>query len=233
MATGQEEVRFATALLSDREVRVPATAFDLDGFRRWVQSDSCDERSRCSFMAGEVFVEISPEEIESHNKPKNYIGYGLTHWVNQHEFGKVLADGALLVNEAASLSTEPDIMFCSWDRLRSGQVRYAEAVKGSNRFVEVHGSPDIVVEIVSASSVRKDTERLHELYYRADVAEYWLIDARGEEVQFHLFGRGHSQWAPTPADRDGFVASQVLGGSFAIERDLNPVGGYRYTLASK
>lgn len=233
MATDQEEVRFATAMLSDREVRVPATAFDLDGFRRWVQSDSCDERSRCSFIAGEVFVEMSPEEIESHNKPKSYVGYGLTHWVTQHDLGEVLADGALLVNEAANLSTEPDMMFCSWDRLRRGQVRYSEAVAGSNRYVEVHGSPDLVVEIVSESSVRKDTERLHELYYLADVAEYWLVDARGENVRFRLFTRGDSQWIPTPADFDGFLLSQVLRGSFAIERDRNPVGGYRYTLLSK
>lgn len=233
MSTVHKEVRFATAMLTGREVRVPVSAFDLGGFRQWVQSESCDDRSRYSFLDGEVFVEMSPEEIESHNKPKNYIGYGLTHWVIQHNLGEVLADGALLVNEAANLSTEPDVMFCSWNRLRAGKVRYSEAVAGSNRFVEVYGSPDLVVEIVSESSVRKDAEKLHQLYFHADVGEYWLIDARGAEIQFNVFTRGDDEWVATSVDSEGLLASMILGGSFSIDRDINPVGGYRYTLVCK
>lgn len=47
----------------------------------------------------------------------------------------------------AQIANEPDMMFCSWNRLLSGQIRYAERIEGSGRLVEVIGAPDLVVEI--------------------------------------------------------------------------------------
>ena len=40
--------------------------------------------------------------------------------------------------------------------------------------------PDVVLEIVSESSVEKDYERLPELYGRAGVSEFWRADVRRE-----------------------------------------------------
>ena len=145
----------------------------------------------------------------------------------------MLADGALLVNENASLSTEPDLMFCSWESLESGRVRYVEAVEGSERYVEVVGSPDLVVEIVSRSSVYKDTQALPPLYFAAGVSEYWLIDARGAEIDFRLKVRGDAGWNDTESDSEGYYQSNVLGGRFRLGRELNRVGGFRYELFSK
>jgi Uma2 family endonuclease len=221
------------ALVLDEDVRVPSDIFDLAGFRRWVHSDEFPDRGRFSFLAGEVNIDMSPEEIQSHNRLKNDLGYGLTDWTRQRDIGEMLADRALLVNEEANLSTEPDLMFCSWESLRSGRVRYVEWVEGSNRFVEVLGSPDLVVEIISQTSVRKDTVRLPPLYFAANVLEYWLIDARGIEMDFQILARGDSDWMAVVPDDKGYRRSDVLKGSFQLTRDRNPVGGSRYTLLGK
>jgi hypothetical protein len=45
-------------------------AFDLEGFRTWLTSESFPPNVRASFVGGELFVEMSPEAIESHNKVK-------------------------------------------------------------------------------------------------------------------------------------------------------------------
>jgi hypothetical protein len=58
-------------------------------------------------------------------------------------------------------------------------------------FIEVEGAADLVVEILSDSSVGKDTRRLPEAYAKAGVGELWLVDARrcgagDEQPEFRL-----------------------------------------------
>jgi len=52
-----------------------------------------------------------------------------------------------------------------------------------------------------------DTVRLPKAYFQAGVREYWLIDARGEELSFQLLRRGDGAFEPTPADADGYQRS--------------------------
>ena len=43
-----------------------------------------------------------------------------------------------------------------------------------------------MIEIVSDSSVAKDTRRLPAAYHKAGVGEFWLVDARGPETSFTI-----------------------------------------------
>ena len=46
----------------------------------------------------------------------------------------------------------------------------------------------MVLEVVSNSSVRQDTQELVEDYFWAGIPEYWLVDARGETPVFEIHG---------------------------------------------
>lgn len=218
------------AIVLEERVRIPADVFELTGYRAWAHSDQFPQTGKVAFIAGEVVVDMSPEEIESHAKVKRDIVYGLCKFLEQLDLGDLLPDGTLLVNEEAQLSTEPDVMLSRWESLESGQVRYAERDGGSGRLMEVLGAPDVVVEIVSRYSVRKDTVLLFERYYRAGIAEYWLIDARSRDVEFEIFTRGGSQFEPMPADADGFRVSPTLGHAFQIVRETDRMRRARYRL---
>lgn len=220
-------------LLYQDDVRIPADVFDLAGFRRWAHSPDFPQRGKISFLDGEIHIDMSPEEIETHNKIKMAIGAVLHAWIMRLNLGDLLADGALLVNAIAKLSTEPDLIFCSFRSLAAGRVAYREAVDGSLRFVEVTGTPDLVVEIVSRYSERKDTQELRRRYFLAGIAEYWLIDARGEEIDFQLLKRGKTRYVAVRPDAEGFRRSAVLGGEFRMTRDRNRVGGYRYQVEGR
>lgn len=159
------------------EVRVPTEAFDFAGFRKWVHSDEFPERGKVSFIDGEIVVDMSPEEIDSHASLKSDLHAQLWVFVRQNRLGKIFPDGTLLVNEPAGLSTEPDIMFCRNESLKSKTAYKRKIVEGSGRYVELAGSPDLAVELVSRSSVRKDTKLLRDRYFAAGITEYWLIDA--------------------------------------------------------
>ena len=77
------------------------------------------------------------------------------------------------------------------------------------------GSPDMVLEVVSTSSVQKDTVILPALYWKAGVREYWLVDPRGEEVSFDIFKRGEKGFERVKG-RGGWLKSPVFGKSFRL-----------------
>ena len=54
--------------LDDPAIRIPARAATRAGFRAWALSDEFPERGRFSFINGELFIDMSPEELETHNK---------------------------------------------------------------------------------------------------------------------------------------------------------------------
>ena len=54
---------------------------------------------------------------------------------------------------------------------------------------KIIGAPDLVIEIVSPSSVEKDTEWLMSAYFDAGIPEYWVIDARHDDPEFDIWIR--------------------------------------------
>lgn len=215
------------------ELRVPAEVFDFEKFLEWVNSDEFPENVRVTYIDGHIEVEMSPEEIETHNKLKGALHASLWYWNSERQLGEVLEDGARLVHPETNFSAEPDLMFCSWAATESGRVRYAEQVEGSNRFVAVVGSPDLAVEVVSRSSVRKDGVLLKQQYFLAGIQEYWHIDGRGETIDFQLLVRGEQAFEPVAADADGYRRSEVLGGSFLLTRSLNRAGRFDYRMTGR
>jgi Uma2 family endonuclease len=49
------------------------------------------------------------------------------------------------------------------------------------------GAPDLVAEILSPSNTAIEMQRKFELYRRAGVREYWLIDPENKTLQVHCF----------------------------------------------
>src|SRR5690242_12679775 len=110
-------------VLEEHGLQIPASALTLGGFRAWAKSDDFPERGRISFIYPEVFVDMSPEELQTHGKVKLAITVGLSGLVRKHDLGEFYPDRTLVTNEAAGLSTEPDATFASWEALESGRVR--------------------------------------------------------------------------------------------------------------
>jgi Uma2 family endonuclease len=209
-------------------VTVPETARTLAGFRQWASSDDFPESGKISYLAGELFIDMSPETFDTHNQVKDAVNCTLSPLVRKLDLGKYCPDGLWITSDKAKLSTEADATFLSWARLESGEVQLIPRRDGREG-IEMRGSPDWVLEIVSDTTVRKDTVRLLELYFRTDVREYWLIDARGDALSFTVYRRGRKEFAPVAPVR-GWVASKVFSRSFRLTRARDRVGGWAYTL---
>jgi Uma2 family endonuclease len=145
--------------------------------------------------------------------------------------GELFSDRTRVSAPEAELSAEPDVVFVSEQSFETGRVREVPKASGEpDRYIELEGGPDLVVEIVSDSSVGKDTERLPPAYWRAGVLEYWLIDARGEDLVFQIHVRDRAQFAPVGSDAEGFQPSQVLDRRFQLTRRRNRRGRWRFEL---
>lgn len=53
------------------------------------------------------------------------------------------------------------------------------------------GAPDLVMEVLSPSTARHDRFTKFNLYQRAGVREYWIVDPAGKSVQMFVLEDGH------------------------------------------
>jgi Uma2 family endonuclease len=199
-------------------VQIPDWVRDLNSFRRWAKSDDFPEQGWYAHLGGKLWVDPSMERL-AHNKLKSKVNAVLTPLAEGLDAGQFFGDRMLLTNVEADLSTEPDGMFVSHSAVAEGRVRLEQG----DDCVEVEGSPDMVLEVVSPTSVQKDTVVLRELYFRAGVTEYWLADPRRAGLTFEILKRGPKGFVAT-RKHEGWIKLAVFGKSFHLSRKDHPQG---------
>ena len=90
----------------------------------------------------------------------------------------------------------------------------------------------MVLEVISPSSEEKDTEIMPRLYWQAGIPEYWLIDVRGDRLDFRILRRGARGYTAV-RPRGGWVKSAVFDRSFRLERRIDALGYPEYALLMK
>jgi Uma2 family endonuclease len=210
-------------------ISLPVTALTQEGFSAWAASKDFPRRGRVSFLEKEIFFDMSPEELLTHNAVKTEVNRVTSNLNVELNLGQFYTDRALVVNEKAKLSTEPDGVFVTWKSLRSKRVLLVPRKARHDEFTELRGSPDWVLEVISLTSEQADTRQLRQQYHRAGVAEYWLINARGEEIDFKILVRRPKGYVAA-ARRGGWQHSPVFGRSFRLERWTDPLGYWQYRL---
>lgn len=224
------EIREATVAY-DGALRIPAGAFRLEGFRRWSQSAAFPETGRVDYLAGEVEVEMSPEDLQTHGTVKTAVAAEFFSRFARPGLGFVFADRTRVTSPVSDLSVEPDVVVVLFPSLDEGRVRQVPAAaKGPGRFVEIEGAPDLVVEILSDSSVGKDTRRLPPRYAAAGVGELWLIDARGSELRLDVKILEGGAYRDSEPDVEGRARSPLLEGRVRLTRRPMPHSGWLYEL---
>ncbi len=158
-----------------------------------------DEDSHAEWVNGEVIVQMPPKD--SHQATLGFLARLLGLFVDLFDLGKVRVAPFEVKLIPGGSSREPDIFFVA----RANLQRLTED--------RVVGPPDLVIEIISAESVRRDRHTKFREYRDAGVSEYWLLDPRAGKhtaTFFQLNTRGEDELFATEADAR--VASHVLSG---------------------
>jgi Uma2 family endonuclease len=216
----------------DLSLVIPADAHTFEGFWRWVESDEFPETGRIDFLGGEIEADMSPEDLYTHGALKVEIVAVLVELVKRTGQGDVQSDRSGFRSPFATIAAEPDVIAVFRDSIESGRARLVPSGRrrGQDRILAFEGAVDLIVEIVSDSSVGKDFDRLPPFYARAGVRELWLLDARKADVRFDLLTLQDGIYVPVPPDADGWRTSPCLGRDFRLLRFHQPPFPWSYRL---
>jgi Uma2 family endonuclease len=214
---------------SVRPVTVPARATSsLDSFREWIGDHDLPEKTRTDYYRGEVWIDMSQEQLFTHGAVKTEIARVLSDIAKREKLGRYWCNGILVTIPEAELSGNPDGTFVSHHAVASGNVTFTPGAEGG--YVEVVGVVDMVLEVVSDSSEKKDNQTLFEAYFEAGIPEYWLVDARGSVVEFTIYKHSGKKYAVTRAQAGGWQKSGVFDKAFRIARGSDASGNPEFTL---
>ncbi|MBI3821485.1 MAG: Uma2 family endonuclease [Planctomycetes bacterium] len=227
LGNGAADSAHGTEIMIDGIIRVPRTIQDIESFQRWALSSDFPGRGRFSFLNDQLWVDLSMETL-IHNLIKGQIGAVLTMLVALESLGEYLHDGMLFINRMAGISNEPDGAFMSNKSVETGRVKLEEGI--ASRTIE--GSLDMALEVVSKTSIEKDSVILKELYAKAGVAEYWLVDSTVEDPELVIMRLMGGKYV-TVRKHDGWVKSHVFGRSFRLSSKAAANGLTKFTLETK
>ena len=121
-----------------------------------------DDGKRHELVDGEHYVTPSPNI--RHQSILGNLYFLIRTWLEQHPVGRAFMAPLDVVLTQFDV-VEPDLLFVSRDR--AADILTAR---------HVTGAPDIVVEIGSPSTRKRDETIKRRLYERSGVSEYWVVD---------------------------------------------------------
>jgi len=130
-----------------------------------------DDGNRHELIDGEHYVTPSPNPRHQRILGKLHLAIG--KYLEEHSVGEVFFAPLDVVISNFDV-VEPDLLYMS--RERAAQVLVPEHVRGV---------PELVVEVGSKSTRKRDETIKRELYQRAGITEYWVVDPRREVIRVY------------------------------------------------
>jgi len=154
------------------------------------------EDQKAELIDGVMIVHSPPLDI--HERLQNFLLTLLRMYVEDHDLGEVRGSRTPVELEIDQ-APEPDILFVAKER------RDIIQPKG------IFGAPDLVIEILSAGTVRYDRGSKFRAYERAGVRELWLIDPYGPAgTEFYQLQK--RRFVPVMPDEEGILRSVAVPG---------------------
>ncbi len=127
-----------------------------------------DEDAHAEWVDGEVIVFMPPKTKHERLSRFLYLLFGF--YVEHFRLGEVFDAPYEMLHQPGKISREPDLLFVTRE--------HADRIT-AERLI---GPADLVIEIISDSSVTRDRETKFAEYQAAGIPEYWLFDPRpGQE----------------------------------------------------
>ncbi|MDO4313646.1 MAG: Uma2 family endonuclease [Eubacteriales bacterium] len=145
------------------------------------------EECRVELIDGVIYNMAAPNQ--KHQGIGGYIHAQLWNYVlkNKGKCLPLMAPNDIQLDRDNRTMVQPDIYVgCDREKFQN-QVYY--------------GAPDLVIEVLSPSSRKRDREIKYRKYKNAGVREYWIIDPETERVTVHDFEHGGTTGIYTFEDR--------------------------------
>jgi Uma2 family endonuclease len=168
-------------------------AMSYEEFLEW------SDENHAEWVNGEVIVFMPP--VTRHQLVVGFLHTLISLFANMYDLGKLLSAPFEMRHLPGYASREPDMLFVARDNLHRLTDKRLE------------GPADLVIEVVSPESVKRDYEEKFSEYQRSGVREYWVIDPRPGREQAALYQRTvQGMYQAILPDAQGRYHSLVLPG---------------------
>jgi Uma2 family endonuclease len=157
-----------------------------------------DDGKRHEIIEGDHSVTPAPKT--KHQKVSFNLTVAIGSFVKQRDLGIVLAAPSDVILSDENV-VQPDLLFVSTAR--------AAIVTEDN----IRGAPDLVVEIISETTRKKDEVTKRKLYERFGVQEYWVVDPELEIVKiFRRTRQGYGHALELSKEAGDILTTELLTG---------------------
>ncbi|NBK18457.1 Uma2 family endonuclease [Anaerotruncus sp. 1XD42-93] len=122
-------------------------------------------------LIGGKVVAMSPRPTFNHNRVASRIYWIFESYLRGHACTPI-ADGTDLYLSEADLFVPDFMIVCDRNKIKSDGV---------------HGAPDLVVEVISPSTVNRDRGYKKDQYAKCGVQEYWIANPVDRSIEIYLF----------------------------------------------
>ena len=127
-----------------------------------------DDGFRYELINGELLMSPAPSFF--HQMSNSDLALFLKLYIKEHSLGWVVEAPTDVILDNYN-TVQPDIIFIS-------KENFSKIKKNA-----MYGAPDLVVEIISPNSIRRDRYIKKELYEKHGVKEFWLVDIENKSVE--------------------------------------------------
>lgn len=166
-------------------------------FLQWLRGLRPSDINRYELLGGRILM--TPLAGFGHSALAARIVYALSRYAHATGSGLVLESSAGFKLPSGD-TLEPDVTFLSAARLAAGPKPAPAS------FLEI--VPDLVVEVLSRSTARRDRVEKKKVYAHCGVDEYWLVDPRRRTVE--IFTREGETFGAARVFRSGALTSRVI-----------------------
>jgi Uma2 family endonuclease len=182
----------ALAVTPEASAEVSSQTMTYEEYLAWA-----DEDTRAEWSNGEVIIDMPPQH--RHQNIVEFLDRLLGLFVSIFDLGQLRVAPFELKIAPEGSSREPDLMFianANLDHLTDERVV---------------GPPDLIIEIVSSSSVHRDRVDKFDEYESGGVPEYWIIDNRPSQQKAWFYQLDAARrYQSVPVETTGIYHSAVL-----------------------
>ncbi len=122
-------------------------------------------------LNGELVQKSAPNPF--HQRISGNISFAMRSFVSEHQLGEIFyAPIDVFLDEYNML--QPDVLFIANDK------KQLVTIDG------IMGAPNLVVEIISPGTMKRDRGGKMRVYERCGVQEYWIVDVRTRSVEVYV-----------------------------------------------
>jgi Uma2 family endonuclease len=168
-----------------------------------------EDGKRREIIEGELFVTPSPNL--THQRISRRIELALANYLEAHPIGEIF-DAPMDVILSDFDVLEPDLLIVLNE--------HHEILK-----TWVEGTPDLVIEILSATTSSRDRGSKLKAYARHGVTEYWIVDPDQRVIEVYRLGREKYRLSQVFHETETLASAMLPNFSLPLAGVFNPCGG--------